>query len=66
MTQKHKRGTKVEYWFYFSLIFVAAIPFALGRFVWRIVAPAGGKQNRGVIRRAKEQAHTVTPMIFSA
>ena len=66
MTQKQKRGTKVEYWVYFTLIFVLAIPFALTRWAFRLFAPREDRQNRGVIRRAKEQAHTVTPMIFSA
>ena len=66
MTQKQRRGTKVEYWVYFTLIFVLAIPFAIARWALRLVAPREDRQNRGVIRRAKEQAHTVTPMIFSA
>ncbi|MEM0977402.1 MAG: cytochrome PufQ [Pseudomonadota bacterium] len=66
MTTRQKRGTRMEYWVYFSLIFLLAIPFALARWAFRLVAPVANKQNRGVIRRAKEQAHTVTPMIFSA
>ena len=66
MTQKQKRGTKIEYWVYFTLIFAAALPFAIALWAWRLVAPRKDRQNRGVIRRAKEQAHMVTPMIFSA
>ena len=66
MTEKRRRGTRVEYWVYFTLIFVAALPFALGLWAYRLLAPAEGKRNRGVICRAKEQAHMVTPMIFSA
>ncbi|MEM9716970.1 MAG: cytochrome PufQ [Pseudomonadota bacterium] len=65
MTVKQKRSEKIEYWVYFTLIFIAAIPFAFSLWVWRMIAPREGKQNRGVIRRAREQAHTVTPMIFS-
>ncbi|MEO0342633.1 MAG: cytochrome PufQ [Pseudomonadota bacterium] len=66
MTQKQKRATRTEYWVYFALIFVAAIPFAIARWAFRLLAPRKDRQNRGVIRRAKEQAHIVTPMIFSA
>jgi len=66
MTQKQKRGTKAEYWVYFTLIFVLAVPFALVRWAFRLAVPREDRQNRGVIRRAKEQAYTVTPMIFSA
>ncbi|MEO1562192.1 MAG: cytochrome PufQ [Pseudomonadota bacterium] len=66
MTTRQRRGTRVEYWVYFTLIFVLAIPFSFARWAMRLIAPQKNKRNRGVIARAKEQAHTVTPMIFSA
>ena len=66
MTQRQKKATRFEYRAYFALIFLVALPFAAVKWAWRLVAPKQDKQNFGVIKRAREQASIVTPMIFSA
>ncbi|MEM8740054.1 MAG: cytochrome PufQ [Pseudomonadota bacterium] len=56
-----RRGRGVEFWIYFALIFVAALPFAL--FAWARVL---GRDGKGILRRAWTEADRIVPTIFSA
>ncbi len=59
----HKTPT-VEYKIYFSLIFVAALPFALGGVVLSLLGLGGKRRSGGVLKRAWHEANAITPMIF--
>lgn len=63
---RYKKSRRFEYSIYFTLIFICALPFAFALWLRRIFAPRMDKRNYGVIKRAREQASIVTPMIFSA
>jgi hypothetical protein len=59
---RHDRRTRgVEFWIYFALIFIAALPFALIK--WARVL---GRDGKGIVRRAWAEADAITPTIFSA
>lgn len=53
-----------EYWFYFTPIFLTAVPAALLQ--WTSGVAHGAPVNPGPLRRAMSTAHSITPQIFSA
>jgi len=56
---------KREYYAYFAIIFLAALPLAT--LTWAFSAiKAGHMTDKGPIKRAWLQAHIITPMIFAA
>ncbi|MEM7242522.1 MAG: cytochrome PufQ [Pseudomonadota bacterium] len=63
---KHKKEQSFEYRIYFALIYLAALPFALGKWMFRFVVPNATRANRNFFRRSFEQASSVTPMIFQS
>ncbi len=58
-----ERKPRAEFWLYFAIIFVVALPFALG--FWAFAALTG-REGRGPIGRAYDKAWEITPLIFSA
>ncbi|MEM9047363.1 MAG: cytochrome PufQ [Pseudomonadota bacterium] len=59
--RQDRQARGVEFWFYFALIFVAALPFAV--FAWARVL---GRDGKGIVRRAWAEADAIVPTIFSA
>jgi len=59
-----RRQPWVEYRFYFAVIFLLALPFALVQWLYGFLR--GTRGNAGVLHRALSEARTITPMIFSA
>lgn len=63
--QRTHKPPKAEFYTYFGVIFVAAVPVAT--LSWALAsAKAGRLQEKGPIKRAWSQARIITPMIFSA
>ncbi len=59
----HKAPT-MEYRIYFSLIFIAALPFALGGVILSLFGLGGTRRSGGMLKRALHEANAITPMIF--
>lgn len=59
------RHDRAEYRFYFTLIFLAALPFGL---VGWMISPIykGGRHQGNPVQRAVAEARAITPMIFQA
>jgi hypothetical protein len=56
---------KAEFYTYFAIIFVAALPLAT--LAWALAALKSGRlAEKGPVARAWSQARIITPMIFSA
>ena len=53
-----------EYRIYFTLIFMAALPFAFGGVILSLFGFGGTRRKGGVLKRAWAEAHSITPMIF--
>ena len=63
-TPVHK-APRTEFYVYFAIIFVAALPLAC--LAWALsMLRHGTLANKGPIARAWSQARIITPMIFSA
>ena len=62
--RQRNRRPGAEYWLYFSVIFVLALPAALVK--WLAAMPRSDAPNPGVLSRAMSEARTITPIIFSA
>ena len=62
-TQKHTRVPRAEYRIYFSVIFIAALPFTTAACIADLVT---GHETRDPVRRALAEARRITPHIFSA
>lgn len=58
-----ERKPRAEFWLYFAIIFVVALPFALGFWLFATLA---GHEGRGPLGRAYDKAWEITPLIFSA
>ncbi|MEM1049756.1 MAG: cytochrome PufQ [Pseudomonadota bacterium] len=57
---------KLEYAFYFSVIFLFSLPWAVVNWALDLVR-SGDRVNRvGIYSRARSQARIITPLIFSA
>ncbi|WP_425092417.1 cytochrome PufQ [Tropicimonas sp. S265A] len=64
VVRSHK-PPKAEFYTYFGIIFVAAVPVAA--LSWALASVKAGRfQKKGPIARAWTQARIITPMIFSA
>lgn len=61
----HGHDTRAEYWLYFSLIFLIALPFEFIPWTRALLGSRPGR-NPGVIARARSRAMIITPTIFSA
>ena len=63
--QAHKqpRVPRAEYRIYFSVIFVAALPFTTAACIADLIT---GHETRDPVRRALAEAGRITPHIFSA
>lgn len=65
ITARAHRSPRTEFYVYFGIIFVAALPLAT--LAWGLAAlKQGGMPGKGPIARAWSQARIITPMIFSA
>jgi len=62
---KRHRSPKGEYTFYFALIFLAALPICLIRWVFAAINDAK-LPHRDPVRWAWSEARTITPRIFWA
>ncbi|MCY4006131.1 MAG: cytochrome PufQ [Rhodobacteraceae bacterium] len=60
-----ERGRSMEYYIYFTLIFLLALPINTMRWIGHIVR-ARSMKVRGPVGRAWAEAHRFTPCIFSA
>lgn len=60
-----RRGPGLEYKIYFSLIFLAALPFAAGGVLLALLGFKSKRRSGGLIRRASAEASEITTMIFS-
>ncbi|MBC6442211.1 MAG: protein pufQ [Rhodobacteraceae bacterium] len=65
MTPRARREPGVEYKVYFSLIFLAALPFAAGGVALSAIGIKSERRSGGMIRRALAEASEITTMIFS-
>ncbi len=62
---RHAKTPRTEFYAYFTIIFLAALPLALVQ--WMLAAVrSDGKPNRGMVARAWTHAREIAPMIFSA
>jgi hypothetical protein len=61
--QKHRRVPKMEYRFYFGVIFCAALPITCVACLADLVTGHGAKDP---VSRALAEARAITPHIFSA
>jgi len=61
--QRHKRVPKMEYRFYFGVIFAAALPVTCAASLIGLVTGQGVKDP---VSRALAEARAITPHIFSA
>jgi hypothetical protein len=62
-THKQPRVPRAEYRIYFSVIFIAALPFTTAACIADLIT---GHETRDPIRRALAEARRITPHIFSA
>ena len=60
-----RQGQSAEYWAYFWLIFLAALPFALGGVLLSLIGLGGTRRSGGVLRRAWTEAAEITTKVFS-
>jgi hypothetical protein len=60
---KHPRVPRAEYRIYFSVIFIAALPFTTAACLADLIT---GHETRDPVRRALAEAQRITPHIFSA
>ncbi|MFY0693093.1 MAG: protein pufQ [Paracoccaceae bacterium] len=65
MEARVHKAPRTEFYVYFAIIFVAALPLAFLAWVLSMLKH-GNLSNRGPIARAWSQARIITPMIFSA
>jgi hypothetical protein len=64
ITRTHK-PPKAEFYTYFAIIFLAALPLAL--LAWALASARQGTiKTKGPVARAWSQARIITPMIFAA
>ena len=63
--QHHAKTPPAEYRFYFFVIFLAAIPFAVLGLAWDVIRCNREGASKGVLRRAACEARTITSLIFS-
>ncbi len=59
---RHAKGPSLEYWVYFTLIFIVSLPAGLVNWLIGLTRP---EPNKGMIGRAWDQAQVITPRIFS-
>ena len=62
---RHAKAPSTEYRFYFFVIFLAAIPFAVLGMAWDLIRSNREGVEKGILRRAACEARTVTSLIFS-
>lgn len=60
------RRPRAEYWFYFTVIFIASLPFALIGWLWSLIRGDRAAIHRTFVHRALSEARAITPIIFSA
>jgi len=65
MRSEPKKQSTLEYRFYLSLLFIAALPFCTAIFAYRTVRH-GKLPEQGPIQSALSEARTITPRIFWA
>ena len=58
-----QRTPKTEFYIYFTLIFVVAIPIAIVNWVFRLIADRR-RPAQGPLARAWREAGSITPAIF--
>lgn len=63
---RHSKAPTAEYWFYFGVILLAALPFAAVGTAVAFLTCDYEAARQGVLRKAWSQAQTVTSLIFSA
>ena len=61
---KRSHGKKLEYRFYFAVIMVAAIPFALAFWLRDLLTLNDEALRKGVLARARAEAQNIAPRIF--
>ncbi|ABV95253.1 protein pufQ [Dinoroseobacter shibae DFL 12 = DSM 16493] len=65
VTHRAHKMPKAEFYTYFAIIFIAAVPVAALSWLLATVK-SGSFQKKGPIARAWSQARIITPMIFAA
>lgn len=65
VSARQKKAQSVEYWAYFWLIFLAALPFALGGVLLSLIGLGGTRRSGGILRRAWTEAGEITTKVFS-
>ena len=66
LPRERRRSIKWEYRFYFGIIFLMALPWALLSWALGLARPDSEEASLGFIGRAWRRAAIITPMIFSA
>lgn len=64
--EQNRPSVTAEYRFYFSIIFILALPFATFSWFRDLATGAFGKLHHGIVGRALTEASVTTPKIFSA
>ena len=60
----NRSDVATEYRVYYAIIFLLALPFV--SFFWLRDLLLGKAGSKGILGRAKDEASTITPLIFSA
>ena len=63
---RHSKAPTAEYWFYFVVILMAALPIAAIGTAIALLTCNREAVREGVLRKAWAQAQTATSLIFSA
>ena len=66
LTRAARRQNSWEYRFYFAIIFLISLPWALASWALGLARPESEDAAKGFIARAWRQAAIITPAIFKA
>ncbi|MEM6662688.1 MAG: cytochrome PufQ [Pseudomonadota bacterium] len=66
LPRERRRSITWEYRFYFTVIFMITLPWALVSWAFGLARPDSEDARLGLFGRAKRRADIITPMIFSA
>ena len=66
MSRGQRRTVTWEYRFYFTIIFLISLPWALASWALGLARPDSEDSGKGFVSRAWRRAAIITPMIFSA
>ena len=66
LPRERRRSITWEYRFYFAIVFLISLPWALASWALGLARPETEDTRLGFIGRAWRRAGIITPMIFSA